>query len=132
MATALTSLLGDNLKVGVEPRQMQRVYHAFPGVSGLVAMNMGFRGYAIPIIGQARGTGYATYAAARTGALNVIQSIQNLQLLGPASYTYGNDTFDNAIFESFLVLKDQRGKSLRWSGNGVIVFDFGITLRGLI
>lgn len=128
---ALTTILGTTeIITGIEPYQMQRTYSGYAGIDGLTAMNLGTRGYAVPITGKLRVTGAATYAAARTAMLARINAIAALQSLPAAAYTYGGETYANAIFENFRLLPS--GKTFHWHPDGSMTVDFTLTLRCLV
>ena len=132
MTTAITTALGTSeIKVGLEPRRMQRVYHGFAGVNGLTTMAMGARGYALPIIGKRRVAG-VSYAAARSAMIVALVAIENLQSLGAATYSYGIDTYQHCIWERFRTLPGPTGKTFHYHPNGDMTVDFMITLRSLL
>lgn len=132
MAISIITALGTSqLRTGYQPRQMQRVYHGFPGVHGLTVMAMGARGYAVPIVGTLAVSGQASYAAARAAIRSSVLAVEALQSLGAADYTYGNDLYAYCIWENFRLL-GIGDKAYRWDGGGKMMADFAITLRSLI
>lgn len=130
---ALTSILGTSeIKVGLEPRQMQRVYNGYAGVNGLTVMNLGSRGYAVPIIGKLRITGAASFAAAKTAMIAKIAAVESVQALPAATYTYGGETYAYGIFEAFKLLPGPGNATFHWHPGGSMTVDFVMILRCLI
>lgn len=130
---ALTTTLGTNeIRTGLTPRQMQRVYHGFAGVNGLTVMAMGSRGYAVPIVGRLR-VQAATYALRRTELRAAIAALENTQALAADTYTYGGDSYANAIFEHLRLLPGPDGRTfVDLPRVGQMTCEFTITLRGLL
>ncbi len=132
MATALTAIFGNELKVVAQPRVAQRQYAGFPGAHGVAAMHMGSRGFAIIVSGKLRQTSGANYAAKRATLETTVVAIEQYLWLGAADYTYGNVTYYNVVFENFLLQPVGQGKYYYQNSEGQVVCDFVCRGRGLI
>lgn len=130
MATALTAILGNEIKVGLQPRAAERQYVGFPGGHGLVAMHMGSRGFSLIVTGKLRATG-ASYSVARTLLVAAIEAIGQYLWLGAADYSYAGTTYYNVLFERFELVPNSTGKYFYFT-DSYVVCDFVCRLRGLI
>ena len=131
MATALTTALGSSeIIVGRRPRQMTRSLNGYAGANGLTGMNLGTRGYQVPILLTLRGTG-STYAVARAAAETLVTAVEALQALDAADYAYGNVTYTACIFEQAQVLPGPGGNEYRWTGSECLV-RMSIVMRALV
>jgi len=125
MAYELSNLLGNELNVGIVPPATQRTFTGYAGADGITSMNMGHRGYVIPINGKIRVTG-ATYQLARAAADAAILNIARLQYWAPGIYTHAGSSYYNAIFHGFRVT----GKKYRYTNVGYMIVEFTINLIG--
>jgi len=132
MATALTAILGNEIKVGLQPRAAERQYVGFPGGHGLVAMHMGSRGWGIIVTGRLRANVGGAYAAGRAALVTAIQAIEQYQWLGAADYTYAGTTYYNVVFENIRIVSGTDGKQFHFTSTGDVVCDFVCRLRGLV
>ena len=131
MSVTLQYALGTNdLIVGRTPRQMARSLSGYAGANGLTGMNLGTRGYQIPIALTLRAAG-VTYALARAAMETQIYAVESLQSLDAAEYTYGNVTYSNCVWEKPQILPGPGGKQYAWTGS-VCIVRMAILLRGLI
>ncbi len=131
MATALTAILGNEIKVGLRPRAADRQYVGFPGAHGLVAMHMGSRGFGLVVTGKLRATG-ASYSIARALLVAAIEAIGQYLWLGAADYSFAGTTYYNVVFEDFRLIPNSRGKYFYFTSTGQVVCEFTCRLRGLI
>lgn len=125
MATELSSILGNELIVGIVPPATQRTFTGYAGADGITSMNMGHRGYVVPIKGKIRVTG-GSYAAARANADVVILNIAALQYWNPGIYTHLGSSYYNAIFHGFRVTSEK----YRFTNVGHMTVEFTINLIG--
>ncbi len=130
-ATSLNTVFGNEIRVQITPRQMDREYHGIPGVNGVLSMANGTRGRRIIVTGRLRYYG-ANYATARNSLQATIDTLEAMQSLPAASYTYGSQTFNNVIFEKIQVIPDSSGKSIFYTRDGYAVCDFIANLYQLI
>lgn len=132
MAIYLDYALGTSeLIVGRRVRQMQRTLRGYAGAEGLTGMNMGTRGFQVPITLTLRSSG-ATYAVAREAMENLIYIVEQLQYLAAGSYLYGNIQYDNCVWSAPQLLPiAPDGKQYAWNGAQVRC-KMTITLIGLI
>lgn len=131
MATELSSLLGNELVVGIAPPTPQRIFTGFAGADGIIAMDMGHRGYVVPITGQVSVYG-DNYATARDAADDALLAIGNMQYWSPAAYTHKGSTYYYAIFHGYKALPGRGGKTYRYTTEGYMLVKFTINLIGLV
>ncbi|MCE5186084.1 MAG: hypothetical protein LLF76_08170 [Planctomycetaceae bacterium] len=133
MSVTLAYALGTSeLIVGRQPRQMSRRLDGYAGADGLTGMNLGTRGYVIPIILTLRAAG-ASYAAARATMEAYIYTVELLQDLDAAEYTYGSITYSLAIWERPLLVPVSPNSLYRYDPRkGIMTCRMSIILRGLL
>jgi hypothetical protein len=130
MAINFTSIFGSAIKVGFQPRSANIQYTGFPGAHGVAGMMMGSRGYPIIVSGQLRTSG-ATYRAARTAMILLIESIEKIQFYGYQDYYYGDEWYQYVVFEK-LQLLDSNGKEFIYTPEGYCVCQFVAYFRSLL
>jgi hypothetical protein len=131
MATDLTTVFGSEIKVYAQPRIIQRQYAGYPGTHGLTGMHMGSRGYIVMVTGKLAVTGN-TYALARAAMRTVILAIEEYLWADSDDYSFGNDTYENVVFEKFELVPDNEGKAFHITSEGYLVANFIALLRALI
>jgi len=130
MATALTTIFGDEIKVYAQPRNIDRQYVGFPGANGVVSMHLGTRGRQIVVTGTIYGDG-ANYAAARTACQVKINAIESYFYpdVQVDSYSFMGETFYNAVFDKFQLIPDSEGKVFHYTVAGYVIVSFICYLR---
>ena len=128
--TELTSLLGTELIVSFDPRQVDRQFAAFAGADGLTGISLGTRGHAIFVTGVIR-VAAPTYDAGRSNASTVIQNLESLQYLTEDDYHFKGSYFYNVIFVKLILIKDRNGKIFTWTANSQVLVKFVYHLRSL-
>ena len=131
MATALTTVFGDEIKVIVQPRQADRQYTGYPGAHGLTGMRMGTRGRQIVVTGRLASSG-ANYNAARSDLQDVIDDIEAYLNTDAADYSFAGTTYQDVVFDNFQLIPDRWGKAIHWTSEGYATADFICFLRSLI
>jgi len=131
MATALTTIFGNEIKVYSQPRQADRQYVGFPGVHGLAAMHMGSRGSQLVITGTLASSG-SGYNDARTNLQAVIDDIEEYLWAGAADYSFAGTTYYNVVFDKFQLTPDADGKAFHWTAEGYVTCSFVCFARILI
>lgn len=129
MATALTSILGNEIKVFVQPRVMNRQFTGFAGMHGVTSMSMGTRGYIVDIEGVIRTYGPA-YATAYANMASQVDTFESLQFLGIDNYTYNGATFFGCLFHNPRLLRMPGGKQFAYTKEGYLIARFSIQLIG--
>ncbi len=129
MAVDLTSVLGTEITVGLAGLAIQKTYTGFAGAHGIVSMNLGMRGYQVPIRGLIRITGAASFNAAMAACNNEINAIAAMQTWPTATYTYRGSTYYNASFANFKVIP-RGAKTYHYTSQGHMTVAFEITLIG--
>lgn len=132
MATALTAIFGNEIKVALQPRAAQRQYVGFAGTHGLAALHMGSRGWGLVVTGRLRANVGGAYNAGRDALVTAIQAIEQYQWLGAADYSFAGTTYYNVVFEEIRILSGAGGKQFHFTGTGDVVCDFVANLRGLL
>ncbi len=125
MAVDLTTIFGQGIKVVAQPSGVDIQFTGFAGANGLTSMNMGARGREIIITGTLASTG-AGYTGARTNLQAVINGIE--AYLYPdtvaADYAFEGDTYQQAIFVGFELMRDRDGKAFYWTSEGYVMAFF--------
>jgi hypothetical protein len=129
MATALTSLLGTEIKVFLQPRKMNRQFTGFAGVHGMTSMEMGTTGFVVDIEGVIRRAG-VNYAAAYAYMMEDIDAFEALQFLPMNHYTYNGATFQYCVFHNPRLLRMASGKQFSYTMEGYMIARFSIQLIG--
>lgn len=129
MATDLTTIFGNEIKVTVQPRLADKQYSGYPGAHGLTVMHLGTRGRLITISGRLRESG-GSYSTARSSLQSAIDTIESYLNSAADSYSYKGDTYNYIVFESFRIL-ERGGKSVHWTGSDAVC-DFIVRARQLI
>lgn len=131
MATDLTTVFGNKIKVYSQPRQAARQFVGFPGGHGVVAMHLGSRGYQFVISGIIAATG-ANYAAARANVQAIIDSIEPYLWADAADYSFKGTTYSNIVFVKFQLVPDSNGKAFHWTSEGWVTCSFICYARSLV
>lgn len=133
MATNLTTIFGNEIKVYAQPRQPDLQYTGFPGAAGLVGMNMGTRGRQIIVTGTLASFG-SNYVNARDNLQDVINTIEAYLYpnVEPADYSFAGETYNYVIFEKFQLMPDGTGKAFHFTAEGYVTCRFVYFLRQLI
>jgi hypothetical protein len=131
MSTALTSIFGNEISVGVSPRNCQKQHYGFAGGHGITEMILGSRGWGFIVTGRLRATG-VSYAAARATLITAIAAIEVWQWAGYTDFTFGSDTYQNCSMASLEILRGSNGKMFHWSSSGYVFCDFVAQFIGLI
>lgn len=135
MATAFTTIFGNEIIVSAQPRRAQKQRTGFPGAHGLVGMHMGTRGRPLVVTGRLRATG-TDYSNARsklqTTIETSIEAIEAYLWADAADYTFKDDTYKNVEFDSFRLVPDSRGKIFHFNSVGEVFVDFVCLLTILI
>ena len=126
MVTALTDIFGDEIIVADGSCQVDREYSGFAGADGLVSMHLGSRGSDSAVAGIVRGTG-ESYAAARANARLQMLDIEDTVSLDADDYTFGEDTFENVVWDSVKKIPDANGKIYQLNSKGEVIVRFIIT-----
>lgn len=125
----LTTLFGNTINVGWQPRTPDRQLNRYAGGFGATSMLMGSGTWPLTVRGTLRAPG-ASYAIARTAMVNLIKSIENLAWQPEQTYSYGNEIYRYVVFEK-MILHDSDGKHFRWNGAYCLV-TFTATFRSLL
>lgn len=131
MATDLTTIFGNEIKVYAQPRQAERQYVGLPGVHGLLSMHMGTRGRQLVITGRLAAAG-ESYAAARTSLQAVIDDIESYLWATAADYSFAGTTYEYVVYDKFQLVPDGGGKVFHWTADGYAIADFICYARSLI
>ena len=134
MATDLTTIFGNEIRVGAQPRDFDRQYAALAGAHGLLSMHMGTRGRRVFISGTLASSG-AGYAAARANLQEVIDAIEQTYTwpgVAAADYSFMGETYYSAVFDMFELTPDNKGMFFHWTNEGYVTCDFVCLLRQLI
>jgi hypothetical protein len=131
MATALTTIFGDEICVYAQPRQVDRRYVGFPGANGLVGMHMGSRGRQLVITGRLREQG-SNYINARKTLQETIDEIEGYLNKDSADYSFMGDTYEDVVFDRFNLLPDGKGKLFFMNSAGDVFVDFVCFLRQML
>jgi hypothetical protein len=133
MATDLTTIFGNEIKVGAQPRDIDRQYAGLAGAHGLLAMHMGTRGRRIVVTGTLASSG-VDYAAARANLQDVIDGIEAYTYPGVAAadYSFFGETYNNVVFDRFQLVPDSDGRFFHWTSSGYATCSFICLLRQLI
>lgn len=133
MAIDLTTIFGTEIKVGAQPRDIDRQYVGLAGAHGLLSMHMGTRGRPIIISGVLASTG-VSYAAARANLQAVIDGIEayTYPSVAAADYSFMGETYSNVVFDKFQLVPDGRGTFFHFTSAGYVTCDFICFLRQLI
>jgi hypothetical protein len=132
MATALTTIFGNEINVAVGRRQAVRMRTGFAGAHGVTSVNLGSRGYAIVVTGTGRQSlSGLTFAQARAALEAALLAIENYQWIAADTYTYGTGSYYNVEFDKLEVLADGSGKQFYNTGSYVLC-RFRAYLKGLI
>jgi hypothetical protein len=124
MATALTAIFGQEIRVTSQPRRIDRQYAAFAGAHGLTGLHLGSRGYQVIITGRAAASG-ASYPVARSNLwTNWLEPIQNYLYAYPADYSHMGESYSNMVFDSFQLIRDSQGKAVHYTAAGYAIADF--------
>ena len=130
-AIDLTTVFGNEIKVGFGTRKPVLQLTGFPGAHGLLGMHLGSRGYPIFVTGKIAHTG-VDYTAARQAVVADINSIEDYLFVDPASYVFKGTTYDYVIFTDFRLLPDPGGKFFPYTAEGFVTCKFTATLLSLI
>lgn len=125
MATALTAIFGNEIKVFCQPRQAARQYVGFPGVHGVVATHLGTRGRQLVINGRLR-------AATRPLLATAIAAIESYLWADAADYTFAGETYSHVVFDRFRLVPDNTGKAFHFTSEDWVTCDFVCYARLLI
>ena len=131
MATAFTTIFGDEIIVSAQPRRAQKQRTGFPGAHGLVGMHMGTRGRPMVITGRLRETG-TDYSDARSTLQTTINDIEEYLLADAADYTFKGETYSNVEFDKLQLVPDSKGKIFHFNSVGEVFVDFICLLTILI
>lgn len=130
MATDLTTLLGTEISVSFQPRQVDRQFAAFAGADGLTGIDLGTRGHAIFVTGIIR-VAAPDYTTGRNNASTAIQTLESLQYLVEDDYSFMGSYFYNVLFLKLSLVKDNNGKIFTWTANSQVLVKFVYHLRSL-
>ena len=130
MATNLTTIFGNEIKVYAQPRNADRQYVGFAGADGLVSMQMGARGRQIVVSGRLAAGG-ANYSAARANLQAVINGIESYLTDAATDYSFAGTTYTDVVFDKFQLIADNAGKAFHWTAAGYATADFVCYLRSL-
>jgi len=125
MATALTTIFGNEIKVFCQPRQAARQYVGFPGVHGVVATHLGTRGRQLVISGRMR-------AATRPLLAAAIEAIEPYLWADAADYSFAGGTYSYVVFDKFQLVPDNTGKAFHFTSEGWVTCDFVCFARLLV
>ena len=131
MATAFTTIFGDEIIVSAQPRRAQKQRTGYPGSHGLTSMSLGTRGRPMVITGRLRATG-TDYSNARSNLQTTIETIEAYLWADAADYTFKGDTYSNVEFDKFQLVPDSRGKIFHFNSEGEVFADFVCLLTILI
>jgi len=92
---------------------------------------MGSRGYPLIVTGKLAVTGY-DYAEARAAMRTVILTIEKTLWADSADYSFGDDIYENVVFDKFELVPDSEGKAFHITSEGWLTVNFVAMLRALI
>lgn len=123
MATSLTSILGSEIRVNIQPLTLDRSYTGFAGADGLTSMDLGTRGRSITVQGTIR---KATRALLYSELDDIYQSLRS-----GGDYTYDGQTYSSVVLESLRLRPGPQGKTIRTVASGDVIVQFVCRLRSL-
>jgi len=103
MAADLTTIFGSEIKVGLQPRDIDRQYTGYPGAHGVTSMLLGTRGRQLVITGTIR-------AASRAACQAAVDAIESYTWAEAADYSFQGTMFLYVVFGPFRLLPDYQGK----------------------
>jgi len=125
MATDLTTIFGNEIKVALKPRRPQRQYYGFAGAHGVTAMHMGSRGFTLVVTGTLR-------AASRPLLESAIAAIESWLWAGAADYSFYGCLYSNVVWDQFEILTSPDGKAYGLTSTGWVRCNFRMIGRGLL
>ena len=131
MATDLTTIFGDEIKVVAQPHHVDRQYVGLAGANGLLSMLMGTRGRQIIVTGRLWAAG-TDYADARSNLQVWIDNIDAYRLADAADYSFKDEIYQYVVFDKFQLVPDATGKAFHQTNAGYVTADFICYLRSLI
>jgi len=131
MATNLTAIFGNEIKVRFEPRKPVRQITGYAGAHGATAMLMGSTGYPVIVTGTLRTATGLTYAAARAAMIALIEAVESWAWAPEQTFTYGSETYQYVVFDR-LTLLDSDGKAFRYTTEGCCIVNFVCRFRSLL
>ena len=112
MAVDLNTIFGNEIKVGLQPRNVDRQYVGFPGAHGVVSTHMGTRGRRLVITGTIR-------TATRALCQAAIEAIEPYLWADAADYTYKGGYYYGIVFDRFQLVPDYQGKFFHFTSGAV-------------
>ena len=112
MAVDLNTIFGNEIKVGLQPRNVDRQYVGFPGAHGVVSTHLGTRGRQLVITGTIRADTRALCQAA-------VEAIEPYLWADAADYTYKGGYYYGIVFDRFQLLPDYQGKFFHFTAGSV-------------
>lgn len=131
MATDLTTIFGNEIKVFAQNRQADRQFSGFAGCHGMTSMLLGSRGYNIIVKGTAVGAG-GSYSAARDSVVAKFASMEDYLFDEAADYEFFGETFNNVVWNRVEKIPDKNGMVYRYTAEGYVIVDFVAYGRALI
>lgn len=128
----LAEIFGSEIVVYADYRIVERQQSGFAGSAGITDINLGTRGYSIIIKGVIRASG-EDYDSARQ-ALNqkFNEDIEPLLSAEADTYNFGDDEYEQIIWEKINLVPDSEGKVYHWNADGEMIAQFVAQGRALI
>jgi hypothetical protein len=132
MATELTTIFGNEIRVGNDFRIIQRQYNGFAGAHGLTTKHMGSRGSVIVVSGILRGTAESSYDTARNKCLEIITATEQYLAAGDTDYTFKGTTYEKVVWDKINIVPDSKNTYFQWNSKGECFVNFIATGRCLV